>query len=171
MSPGNITKRAAVATRNQLMCNLSTIYAPRIEGGGCLFRTTGTALSEAALSEFHNRLQKPSSRGAAQNDRPTLPSSLSPCHSKILPKKMKPAVVYVAFVVDSKPAASKAPVLVSMYSRGVVQLLASDVSLGVALRVVAVSSILTVRCQQGLGVQEILQYAHVKLAAVETPSG
>jgi hypothetical protein len=69
------------------------IYASSIAGGGCLFKTTGTALSEAALSAFHNRFQKPSPRGEAQNDLPTLPSSLSPDQSRVLPKNMKPDVV------------------------------------------------------------------------------
>jgi hypothetical protein len=69
------------------------IYASSIVGGGCLFKITGTALSEAALSAFHSKFQKPSPRGEAQNDLPTLPPSLSPFHSRALPKNMKPVVV------------------------------------------------------------------------------
>jgi hypothetical protein len=82
-------------------------HLPPIPGGGCLFNTTGTALSEAALSEFHNSLQNPSSSspyGSAQNDLPTLPPSLSPVKSKIRPQNTKPAVVYVVLESETKPA-------------------------------------------------------------------
>jgi hypothetical protein len=94
-----------------------------ISGGGCLFNTTGTALSEAALSAFHNNRQNPSSSppspspspyGSAQNDLPTLPPSPSPVKSKIRPKKTKPAVVYVVLEPEVKPAESKAPFWVLM---------------------------------------------------------
>lgn len=69
-------------------------YSSSRDGGGCRFNTTGTALSDAALSAFQSNLHNPSSPcGVAQNDLPTLPSSLSPDHMRILPQKLKPLVV------------------------------------------------------------------------------
>lgn len=85
------------------------------EGGGCLLSTIGTAVSEAALSEFHSKLQTPSlPLGAAQNDRPTLPSSLLPSHISCLPQKLKPVVVYEVLVREVKPASVNEPAVASM---------------------------------------------------------
>jgi hypothetical protein len=105
---------AAIPPRH-LNLNHSSDSAPPISGGGCLFNTIGTALSEAALSEFHNKRQNPSSPcGSAQNDLPTLPSALSPVKSRILPQNTNPAVVYVVLESATKPDWSKWPVCVLM---------------------------------------------------------